>query len=267
MITTRCRVSITAASAALLLTACSPATDETPASSESADGAAASSEPATFETRPDIRFRFEAAPRLVGDTPGIVAINADLDRIDADSEGCEGEYTRTFARPMTGPGYVTYAIVDDYFCEGAAHPDTDRSVITYDLTTGRRISWATVAPGFAATGGDVDEDHASRQPAIESAALVDWYADQMLASSDAEWLNECRDLFSPEMRSQNPFFQVWLDAEAGGVVAQVEMPRVVASCARPATMSPEDMRGFGVPDAMVQAVVAGHAAGYFMPSR
>lgn len=261
------RVVMASAAAALLLTACSQSEGETKADGDAAAPAAAASNGAVAgEARPEIREGVQALPRLVGDTPAIAAINADIDRINADTTGCEGPgtYTRFATMPMTGPGYVTVAIRDEYFCEEAARPSFDYTAITYDLSTGQRVDWTTAAPGLRATRSEVEGMPASYEPALQSENLAELYARKMLASTDAEWLGECRELFTEEMLADD-YFKVWLDAQTGGVAFAADFPHVALACAETATITEEEMRRFGVTPAMIDAVLAATAAENFGP--
>ncbi len=261
------RFVMASAVAALLLAACSQREGEAKTDGEAVSPAAAASTGAVaLEARPDIREGVQALPRLVGDTPAITAINADLDRIDADTAGCEGggTYTRFATMPMTGPGYFTVAIRDEYFCDDTARPSFDYTAITYDLSTGERVDWTTAAPGLRATRSEVENMPASYEPPLQSENLAELYARKMLASTDAEWLGECRDLFTEEMLADD-YFKVWLDAQTGGVAFAADFPHVAQACAETATMNEEEMRRFGVAPAMIEAVLAATAAENFGP--
>jgi hypothetical protein len=261
------RVVMASAAAALLLAACSQAGGEAKTSEAASATAPASAPVATFEARPDIRDGVQALPRLVGDTPAIAAINADLARIDADTEGCEeGSYGRSVSQPMTGPGFVTYAMADEYFCEGTAHPSFVYTAITWDLSTGRRVDWVAAAPGLSATRPDSEGQTlpASYEPTLQSETLAELYARKMLASTDAEWLGQCRELFTEETLADD-YFKVWLDAQTGGVAFSADFPHVSQYCAETATMNEEEMRRFGVTPAMIDAVLAATAAENFGP--
>lgn len=261
------RVAMAGAAAALLLAACSESDGEAKTDGAAASTAAATSSGAvTLEARPDIREGVQALPRLVGDTPAIAAINADIDRINADTAGCEGPgtYTRFASMPMTGPGFFTVAIRDEYYCDEAARPSFGYTAITYDLSTGQRVDWTTTAPGLRATRSEAEGMPASYEPTLQSENLAELYARKMLASTDAEWLGECRELFTEEMLADS-YFKVWLDAQTGGVAFAADFPHVAQACAETATMNEEEMRRFGVTPAMIDAVLAATAAENFGP--
>lgn len=249
-----------AAMAALLLgvTACGPAS--------TAEGAEAA--PVTFEARPDLAPSVGALPRLVGEGAAIAAINADLDLRDtaARAEGCDGGggYERGVTQPMTGPAFISFRIAQGYACEGAAHPSFDQTAITYDLATGRAVDWVAVAPGLQLTRGEIDDMPADYVPGLASPALSAWYSARMLASTDREHAADCAGMWSTEAL-ESTGFKVWLDAENGGLSVSPEFAHVAQGCADTATMTADDMRRFGVSPAVVDAVTAAHAAGFWAP--
>jgi hypothetical protein len=257
------RIVMVSAAAGLLLAACSQTEGHAKADGQAA---AASNGAVLLEPRPDIREGVQALPHLVGDSPAIAAINADIDRINADTAGCDGPgtFTRFASMPMTGPGYVTLAVADEYSCEGAAHPSVDYAAITWDLSTGRRVDWVAAAPGLAASRPESDGMPATYEPGLQSTALAEWYGRKMMASTDAEWLGECRELFTTEMLADR-YYEVWLDAQTGGVSVAPDFPHVAQACAETATMTEQDMRSFGVTTAIIEAVLAAKAAENFGP--
>jgi hypothetical protein len=81
---------------------------------------------------------------------------------------------------------------------------------------------------------------------------------------DAEWLEQCRDVFAPDALTDTTF-KLWLDAENGGVSLSPDFPHVIQGCASTVTMTAAEMREFGVSAAMIQAVTAAHATGNWAP--
>lgn len=222
----------------------------------------------TFTARPDLAADVGALPRLVGEGAAIAAINADLDLRDtaARAEGCDGGsgYARDVTQPMTGPGFITFRIGEEYACEGAAHPSFDQTLITYDLATGRAVDWVAAAPGLQLTRGEIDDMPADYVPGLSSTALSAWYSARMLASTDREHLTDCAEVWSTDAL-ESTGFKVWLDAENGGVSVGPEFAHVAQACADTATLNAEDMRRFGVSPAIIDAVTAAHASGSWAP--
>jgi len=221
----------------------------------------------TFETRPALSESAEALPRLVGEGEVIVAINADLDRRDAaagnDCEGAGG-FERGISQPITGPGFVSFSIYEGQVCEGAFSPSTDHTAITYDLATGQIVDWVAAAPGLQLTRGDTTGQPADYVPGLSSTALSHWYGAEALTSPDREHVEQCADAWTPEQLEFGGF-QVWLDAQNGGLSVQPRFPQVSMACADTATLNADEMRRFGISPAIIGAVAAAHAAGSWAP--
>ncbi|MDI6624491.1 MAG: hypothetical protein QME55_07160 [Brevundimonas sp.] len=224
-------------------------------------------EAVTFVARPDLAEAVEALPRLVGEGDAIAAINADLDRRDAaagpDCEGAGG-FERGVSQPMTGPDLVSFWIAEGQYCEGAFSPTTSQTAITYDLATGQPVDWVAAAPGLQLTRGDPAGQPADHVPGLSSTALSGWYSAEALASPDREHVEQCADIWTPEAL-EGVGYKVWLDARNGGLSVSPEFAQVAQGCADTATLNAEEMRRFGVSPPIVDAVVAGHAAGSWAP--
>lgn len=256
-----------AAMAALLLAACG----QGGSGATTADGSAAAttaSQAVAFLAQPALAEGVEALPRLVGDSPAIKAINADLERRDtaARAGGCEGGggFERGVMQPMTGPGYVTFWIAEGYSCEGSAHPSFDQTAVTYDLGAGQPVDWVAAAPGLQLTRGDTTDMPASYVPPVSSTVLTNWYSRKMLASTDTERLGDCGDVWTVESMGDTSF-KIWLSAEDGGLTVGPEFAHVIQACADNATLTPAEMREFGVSQAMIDAVTAARTAGNWAP--
>lgn len=265
---TRARTATTAALLALTLTL--PGCGQKNAAAAKTDTApAAPDAPAvTLVARPDLSATAQALPRLAGDSPAIVRINADLDRMDAaaaaDLKTCntdaggQGEWNRSITRPMTGPGYLTLRVHLELYC-GGAYPSTDQSAVTYDLSTGKRVDWTRAIPGLSLTPDALEDMPQGYIPNVSSAALNAVYSRKMLASTDKEWLDECREVFTPEALDGQSF-KIWADAEDGGVNVSPELPHVVQACADSATLTVADLEGFHADPRLIQAITAAKAA-------
>ncbi len=266
-----------AATAALMLglTACEQASI---AKTESTPGAPASGA-VTFAEKPKLSEDVEALPRLVGDSPAIVRINADLDRSDAAAvasaaqcaadagAGPGGGWSRVITRPMTGPAYLTLRQHLDIYC-GGAYPATDQTAVTYDLATGARVDWNALLPGLAL----VQDEPMADMPAdyvysIRSPALEALYERRMLAeATDAEWRDQCSDVWKPNPADDlGQGFRVWADAEHGGVAIDANYVHAVQACGGPIYLSADEMRAAGAPAALIDALAAAKAAGNWAP--
>lgn len=219
----------------------------------------------TFVAKPGLSPTAEALPRLAGDSIQIRSINADLDTVDAldagnltDCEGGDGEWNRAVLKPMTGPGYVTFRIAQDWYC-GGAYPATSQTALTYDLATGQRVDWARAIPGLNLTTDALEGLPDGYVVNVHSATLAGWYGPKMLAGSDPEWVEQCASTFAPDMLADQGF-KIWADAENGGVSVAPDFPHVSQACAETATMTTEDLTAFRADPKLIEAIDAAHAA-------
>lgn len=238
---------------ALLMAGCKPAAPN--ADAAAADDAAATA--VTFAETAPLSESVATAPRLVGDSAPLAAINADLARMDAmattNASECEGGgYTRTVTQPMTGPGYVSYMISDEFDC-GGPYPSTSQTPVTYDLATGGRVDWTTALPNWAVTADSLTDMPAGSVALVHSMALARWYSAKMMASTDQEWLAECREVFDPESLNDSGF-TLWADAGNDSLTVAPELPHVVQACGEQASLSADDLTAAGVSPAMIAAL-------------
>jgi hypothetical protein len=257
--------------AALMLAGCNPGEAQTGA----AEGPTAAGA-VTLVEKPALSADVDAMPRLAGDSPAIARINAALDANDAgakaDAEACAadagdgpgGGFSRFITRPMTGPAYVTLREHSEWYC-GGAYPSTSQTAVTYDVQTGARIDWAAAVPGlglafYSYEGEEPGED----KLLMRSAALGAWYSRKMLANPEAEWVEQCRDVLDPAALAEQTF-NIWADAENGGVTIAPDFAHVVQACADSATLTAADLRQFNADPKLVDAITAAHAAGNWAP--
>jgi len=255
-----------AALALTLLAACGQATAQDPAAA-----------PVGLIDKPRLSEEIEALPRLAGDGPAVVRINAELDRMDAAAienatacaadagDGPGGGWSRTITQPMTGPAYVTLREHLETYC-GGPYPSTSQTAVTYDLAAGARIDWVAALPGLKLTLNTFDDMPVDYVPTVASPALGAWYSRTILAGAgaDAEWLEECRDVFDPEILAEQSF-NIWADAEHGGVSVVPDFPHAIQACAETATLTPADLRALNAAPALVSAIETAHAAGGWAP--
>lgn len=229
--------------------------------------------------KPRLSADIEAMPRLPGDSPAIVRINAELDRLDATAVADAGEcgqmadsqegdgWTRTITRPMTGPAYLTLREHLEIFC-GGAYPSTSQTPITWDLSTGERVNWVAMLPGLGLVqdqpeeGMPTDYVYSVRSPRLETL-----YERKMLAeATDAEWREQCRDVWQPKAGDElGQGFRVWADAEHGGVAIDADYAHVVQACGGTVYLSADEMRAAGAPAALIDALAAAKTAGNWAP--
>lgn len=263
---------LTAAAVALALAACKPATDV------KTDAPATAAAAVALTEKPKLSEEIEALPRLAGEGEGAARINAEFDRMDAvavsqagecatmareSANGEGGGWSRWITRPMTGPTYLTVREHLEIYC-GGAYPSASQTAVTYDVATGQRVDWAQSLPGLnltAATFEDMPQDYVVL---VQSAALGAWYSAKMLALPDAEWVAQCREVFDPAALGEQTF-NIWADAENGGVTVQPDFPHVAQACAESATLTAADLQQFNASPALIEAIAAAHAAGNWAP--
>ncbi|MBX3481850.1 MAG: hypothetical protein KF842_15775 [Caulobacter sp.] len=222
-----------------------------------------------LQGQPSLGKDLDAFPRISSPAgPKVDRINQALNRADArlkkavkDCGKPDGEmvfWERGVRAPMTGEPFLSLVAADFYGC-GGAHPNTWQLALTYDLGTGRPISWASylpadlVTPEVLLTGDDATQVGAVRAP-----ALLDWYRASIRAASghDAEWAQGCNDVLDQDLA-----LILWIDAEAGGVAMQIaELPHVVAACNETAVMTTDELRRRGAKPALTDAIDAAHKA-------
>jgi hypothetical protein len=233
----------------------------------------------TLVDKPRLSVDIEAMPRLAGDSPAIIRLNAELDRLDAtavadagecgrmaDSEEGDG-WTRSITRPMTGPAYLTLREHLEIFC-GGAYPSTSQTPITWDLSTGDRVNWVAALPGLGLVqdqpeeGMPTDYVYSVRSPRLEAL-----YERKMIAeATDAEWRDQCKDVWTPKAGDElGQGFRVWADAEHGGVAIDADYAHVVQACGGTVYLTADEMREAGAPAALIDALTAAKAAGNWAP--
>ena len=266
-----------AAVAAMMLglAACNPATAPT-------KGAEAASAPGTVTLveKPKLSADVEALPRLAGDSPSIVRINAELDRLDAaakaDAAECAtmgaeagrgGGWSRIITRPMTGPAYLTLREHLEVYC-GGAYPSNTQSAITYDLSTGARADWVSLLPGLSLVqdesteGMPADYVYTIRSPQLEALYERKMFAD----AEDAEWRDQCKDVWKPQPDAEmGQGFYVWADAMHGGVAIDADYVHAVQACGGTVYLTADEMRAAGAPQTLINALAAAQTAGNWAP--
>lgn len=265
--------SVAMAALMLGLAACEPAADKKTAAAPTAVAVA-------LIDKPKLSEEVEALPRLAGDSPAIVRINAELDRLDAaasaDAAECAsmgaeagqgGGWSRWITRPMIGPAYVTLREHLDIYC-GGAYPSTSQTAITYDLSTGARVSWPALLPGLGLIQDAAEEGMpADYVYSIRSPQLTALYERKMIADAeDAEWRDQCKDVWKPQPDDElGQGFRLWADAEHGGVAIDADYAHAVQACGGTVYLTAEEMRAAGAPTTLIDALATARTAGNWAP--
>lgn len=211
----------------------------------------------------------DAFPRIVNPAgPKIEKINQALQRADArakkamkDCGKLDGNnifWERAITAPMTGEPFLSLA-ASDYFSCGGTHPNTYQTYLTYDLGTGRPISWSEylpadlIQPEVLLTGSD-----GTQIGAVKSPTLIAWYREQVRAANgaDKEWADGCNDVLDGDLS-----LVLWIDAKAQGVSMQIaDLPHVVAACNEAVVMKTDELRTRGAKPALTNAIDAAKKA-------
>ena len=219
----------------------------------------------TIASMPQIADPADAAERR---------INAALKRLDQAvvkaARACKGgDWQRSVDAPMRGPGFLSLAITDSWYCADAAHPDAATFSIVYDLVTGRPVDWTRLLPP-SLTGTVALEEQAdgSKIVTLASRRLFDLYlAGYGTGEDKRDDLDECKQAFKDlagdgppgkDLAGDGPpGMMVWLDAKGGGLAVQVGLPHVVQACEEPVVIPAAVLRLEGAQPALLRAFEAG----------
>lgn len=260
----------------LCLAACGAATDDETKAKPAVSAAASQTAAVVLTDRPRLSADVEALPRLVGDSPAIVRINADLDRMDAAAvtsaadcaasagDGPGGGWSRSITRPMTGPGYLTLRQHLESYC-GGAYPSNSQVALTYDLATGARVNWTALLPGLNLVQDELDPDFpADYAYSIRSPQLEALYERKRIAEAGDV---ECRDVWKPKPEDEfGQGFFLWADAAHGGIAVDADYVHAVQACGGTVYLTADDLRAAGAPAGVIEALAAAHTAGNWAPT-
>lgn len=222
--------------------------------------------------QPELAKDVAALPRLTGDTAAIRAINADLTRMDGQvrkalpdcfEQGRDYAYwARYVDAPMIGPRFFTVTASDDFNC-GGAHPDTSQLSVTYDLTTGRRVDWATLLPpAFAEPLNQTTAAFDFEHTVSKSPALLAWLRDKVsrdLKPEDRTWWEECKDNY--EISEWGMSLQISIDAEHEGLeIVTLGLGHAIRACGSVEVMSAAELQRLGAAPELIEAIREAHRA-------
>lgn len=220
--------------------------------------------PVTLQIQPKIARGIDAFPRVVSSDavpPAIAAkINASLQRLDQNVRSAAADckqqseetlgrrsvdaWERTVTTTMKGPTFLDIQASDSIYC-GGAHPDGETLPMVYDLTTGRPVAWDKLLPAEAETTTDKSTDGTT-------IGLITWAPLSRMAIAHASV--ECRDALS---EAETLPFALSLDARKGMLVATAYgLPHVIAACAEPLEISPDQAKRLGVSPRITDALAA-----------
>lgn len=226
----------------------------------------------TLTLLPELARGVAALPRLTGDTEAIRAINADLERMDAQvrkaipecfAEGVQHpDWTRIVDAPSTGPRFFSLTILDDLYC-GGNHPNNARLSVTYDLSTGRRVNWSDLLP--VAFVGPLDETTSvfdfdftvSRSP-----TLFGWLRGKIPVQTeeDRSWFEDCAPLYQGGVGGSS--LMISIDAEHEGLAIEtVSLPHAARACGSNEVMPIAELQRIGAAPMLIEAIRTAHRDG------
>jgi len=71
----------------------------------------------------------------------------DVVHVEAD----QGVFEPAFLELSVEGGFLSLVSHEGFFCAGAAHPDSNRLALVFDLSTGKSVDWEQLLPGKAQT--------------------------------------------------------------------------------------------------------------------
>lgn len=162
------------------------------------------------------------------------------------NENSTGDWSRKVEVTMTGPHFLGMVATDSWFC-GGVHPDWDRTVLLFDLTSGRIAPWSTLLTKPA--GWSLYKDSTSVGTVAEGVILP-----ALKALSIENAVTDCKDAFN-----QPQAYLVWPDATRGILVAWPwEMSHAVQACAENISLTIAQARAMGFSEDLLQATVQAH---------
>jgi hypothetical protein len=234
--------------------------------------ASAADAPVQLKPSPDIAKGIPAFPRLVASDTDKAAqrINQAIAKRDASArrmqKDClanvdkpsDADYERSIWVTMQGPRYLAFLVSDNADC-GGAHPDTSQMALVYDLASGAPVDWQRLLPKAMVQGTSTDT--------VTDGTVVGFVMSKTLqelwlkAEAAAHPIDpDCKDAVT------DPKLQLTLypDAKAGGLAVQPgDFPHAIVACADTNVIPTATLRPLGVNAALLDAIDAAHAGGFF----
>jgi hypothetical protein len=236
--------------------------------------ARAADRPIQLQTPPPVAKEAAAMPLIANPSDDAERrINAALKRLDANlskairdckgQDGRPGGWVRSVEATMRGPSYLSYVIRDTSFC-GGAYPSIGTMAIVYDMRTGAPVDWTRLLPPSLtgqvalAEGRDETKVVTLASPRLYSLYFAGYDRASRMPGSDlpAENLADCKE--AVQQTADPPAMMVWLDAKAGGLAVQFDLPHVVQACAVPVVIPVAALRADGAKDSLINAIAAAH---------
>jgi len=239
-----------------------------------AGSAWAADRPVTVTAQPELKPGLATMPQIAAPADDAERrINAALRRLDGNvrkaAKSCQADggarssWTRTIRTPMRGPHFLSVEIRDDMFC-GGAHPSTGLMAIVYDLTTGAPVDWTKLLPptltGAVALAEGLD---GTKMVTLASKRLHALYLERYRPKDSKAKRegddNDCRAVVQETAQSDPPGMMAWLDAKAGGLAVQFDLPHYAQACADTVVIPSAVLKQEGAQPVLTDAIDAAHA--------
>ncbi|MGB6973044.1 MAG: hypothetical protein WBD67_00015 [Terracidiphilus sp.] len=156
------------------------------------------------------------------------------------------DWSRKVEVTMTGPRFVSMVATDDWFC-GGVHPDWDRTVLLFDLATGRIAEWSNLIKKTA--GWSLYSESTAVGSVAEGIILPEL---KVLSIENA--VMDCKDVYNASQA-----YLLWPDAKKGVLVAWPwGVPHAGQACAENIALTTAQARAMGFSEVFLQAIEQAH---------
>lgn len=217
--------------------------------------------PVRIDTPAALASGVAAMPQIIGPAnPAEWRINKALQLLNHNvlraAKAChDGDWRRTVAVPMGGPGFLAVRVTDDVSCAGAAHPTAASWPIVYDLSTGRPVDWSHYLPstltGRISLATQID---GTRVVTFASTRLLDLYLSGYRPGATDKDTLSCRQALRDTESEGITAMMVWPDAKEGGLATEPTLPQALSACAEPVVIPSGALRNDGNAAPLLQAL-------------
>lgn len=188
----------------------------------------------------------EALPRLSGDTEIVQRVNDALqnrDDVDNGIATCDGENPEGAFRSVDilaeGAEFLTFIIEVGGYCEGAAHPWSERHIVNFDMRTGNETDLMEYLPRTVAEEADPAD------------ALLKLYVDG--AGDDLP--EDCLDALTFAKDQRQLWFDLGLDLKSQALLLLPQgLPYVASGCESEVGLSIDRLQEAGFDGKLIRAL-------------
>lgn len=208
-----------------------------------------------LSSQPPLAETIDSLPRLSGLTVAALRINAQMDKDDDKilelALACRAPppnswWERDMQIAFSGPGFLSLRTLNDFYCDGAAHPNWYLETPTYDLVTGQHVDWRQMLPANLLSPQLQRFDLAVVNG---SPQLVELYLRSNPTSSP-----RCQD----EIAASVTYFRLWLSAQDSGLMLIPDgLAYAVQACGDPVILSVATLREIGESAVLTNSLARG----------